>query len=136
MQAEVQSINKDGTVMLHTRGTKYGRLQGGQLVYYPCQLIKRQRQHFRNISSDMRLIIGCNGLLWISYVPAIELLGTETEDTGNHEQFTVVPALVKSKISLVAAQLNSIGTLRIELNSKALLELNEFIKHHDGAECK
>jgi len=32
ISAEVQQIMQDGTVSLHTRQLKYGRLQGGQLV--------------------------------------------------------------------------------------------------------
>lgn len=45
--AEVQTVRStDGSVMLHTRSLKYGKLAGGQLVEVPANLIKRQRQHF------------------------------------------------------------------------------------------
>jgi len=135
MQAEVQSINKDGTVMLHTRGTKYGRLQDGQLVFYPCQLIKRQRQHFVNLTPEIRIIIGCNGLLWVSFIQSVQPKeNSEDDDTGKYEQLTVVPASVKSKISMMAAQMNSYADLRIELNSKALMDLSEVIKLDEDAE--
>jgi hypothetical protein len=46
LQAEVQQVNSDGGVALHTRSNKYGKLAGGQLLVVPANLVKRQKQHF------------------------------------------------------------------------------------------
>lgn len=46
VQAEVQAVHHDGSIMLHTRSSKYGRLQGGLVVAATPTLIKRQKQHF------------------------------------------------------------------------------------------
>eukprot|EP00955_Chlamydomonas_euryale_P079051 363239-Chlamydomonas_euryale.AAC.20 len=46
VSAEVQQVNSDGGVMLHTRSNKYGKLEGGQLLAVPANLVKRQKQHF------------------------------------------------------------------------------------------
>jgi exosome complex component RRP4 len=67
--AEVQSLYKDGTVILHARDLQYGKLENGQLVQVPASLIKRLKKHFITLpepcSTD--LIIGRNGQIWITY---------------------------------------------------------------------
>ena len=42
--AEVQSIHSDGSVALHTRSSKYGKLTQGQLIQVPSFLVKKQKQ--------------------------------------------------------------------------------------------
>ncbi len=49
VQAEVQQVMSEGSVALHTRSTKYGKLAAGQLLEVPASLIKRQKQHFVSI---------------------------------------------------------------------------------------
>lgn len=67
IQAEVQSIQQDGSVMLHTRSTKYGKLRWGKAVQVPAQLVKRQRRHFQHLEeSDVDIILGCNGIVWVT----------------------------------------------------------------------
>ena len=41
----------DGSVALHTRSTKYGKLAGGQLLTVPANLVKRQKQHFVSMTA-------------------------------------------------------------------------------------
>ena len=66
ISAEVQQIMQDGTVSLHTRQMKYGKLEGGQLVEVPPALIKRQKQHFHHVEElRVDVIFGCNGLVWV-----------------------------------------------------------------------
>lgn len=45
----MQSLHHDGSIMLHTRSLKYGKLGRGQLVVVPASLIKRQKQHFQTL---------------------------------------------------------------------------------------
>ncbi|PNH10883.1 Exosome complex component RRP4 [Tetrabaena socialis] len=67
ISAEVQSVHADGSVALHTRSAKYGKLVHGQLVEVPPNLIKRQKQHFHTLEAlGVELIIGCNGLVWVA----------------------------------------------------------------------
>ncbi|GLC45058.1 hypothetical protein PLESTB_001464100 [Pleodorina starrii] len=67
ISAEVQSVHADGSVALHTRSAKYGKLTHGQLVEVPPNLIKRQKQHFHTLEAlGIELIIGCNGLVWVA----------------------------------------------------------------------
>ncbi|CAI5968176.1 unnamed protein product [Closterium sp. NIES-64] len=68
--AEVQSVFHDGSVVLHTRSDKYGKLSGGLLVHVPPYLVRRLKQHFHMLSpSGPLLVFGCNGWLWVGQPP-------------------------------------------------------------------
>eukprot|EP00897_Mesotaenium_endlicherianum_P007340 jgi/Mesen1/6634/ME000034S06091 len=81
IQAEVQAVHQDGSLALHTRSVKYGKLEGGQLVQVPPYLIKRLKQHFVALQACcVHLILGCNGYVWVS--PLLdEAMETTTSDT-------------------------------------------------------
>lgn len=67
ISAEVQQVNSEGGVALHTRSNKYGKLKMGQLVVVPSNLVKRQKQHFVSFETiGVHVILGCNGLIWVS----------------------------------------------------------------------
>jgi len=66
VSAEVQEARRDGQVMLHTRSTKYGKLQYGCLVRVPPALMKRLPQHFNTLSCGINAIFGMNGFIWLS----------------------------------------------------------------------
>lgn len=51
VSAEVQSVHRDGTVMLHTRGPKYGCMSLGQLISVVPVLVKRAETHFHRVCS-------------------------------------------------------------------------------------
>lgn len=65
--AEIQNINSDGVLSLHSRSMKYGKLENGQLVCVPSALMKRLPQHYISLPSiGMDLIMGKNGFIWIT----------------------------------------------------------------------
>lgn len=67
ISAEVQQVNSEGSVALHTRSSKYGKLKMGQLVVVPANVVKRQKQHFVSFETiGVHVILGCNGLIWVS----------------------------------------------------------------------
>jgi len=67
ISAEVQAFQADGSVALHTRSDKYGKLDGGTLVTVCPNLIKRQKHHFQALGdTGASLILGCNGLIWVA----------------------------------------------------------------------
>ncbi|MEW5298223.1 MAG: hypothetical protein WDW36_001370 [Sanguina aurantia] len=67
ISAEVQSVHGDGSVSLHTRSVKYGKLIGGHALKVPHNLVKRQKQHFVSLAEQgVDLILGVNGLLWVA----------------------------------------------------------------------
>lgn len=63
--AEVQSIFADGSLSLHTRVLKYGKLSQGILVKVPPMLIQRTKTHYHNLDNGATLILGYNGYVWI-----------------------------------------------------------------------
>lgn len=66
ISAEIQNVGSDGTLSLHTRSLKYGKLQNGQLIVVPSSLIKRLNQHYISLPWGIDLILGRNGFIWIS----------------------------------------------------------------------
>ena len=74
--AEVQSTYADGSLSLHTRVLKYGKLSQGIMLKVPPGLIKRKKTHFHSLSNGAILILGNNGYVWI---------GASTSDTDRSE---------------------------------------------------
>lgn len=66
ISAEIQNISSDGTVSLHTRSLKYGKLENGQLIVVPPALIKRLPQHYVPLPWGIDVILGKNGFIWIA----------------------------------------------------------------------
>ncbi|CAG9110327.1 unnamed protein product [Plutella xylostella] len=66
ISAEVKSLFSDGSLSLHTRSMKYGKLGQGTLVNVYPSLIKRRKNHFHQLPFGISLIIGNNGYIWIS----------------------------------------------------------------------
>ncbi|XP_061590090.1 exosome complex component RRP4 [Cololabis saira] len=65
ISAEVQSVFSDGSLSLHTRSLKYGKLGQGVLVQVSPSLIKRQKSHFHNLPCGASIILGNNGYVWL-----------------------------------------------------------------------
>ena len=74
--AEVQNIFADGSLSLHTRVLKYGKLSQGIMLKVAPGLIKRKKTHFHNLANGATLILGNNGYIWI---------GANTQDTDRSE---------------------------------------------------
>lgn len=64
--AEIQQLYIDGTIVLHTRNAKYGKLSRGCFVACKSYLIKRSHTTFHSIL-DMDVILGNNGGVWIPW---------------------------------------------------------------------
>ena len=66
ISAEVQSVNSDGVLALHTRSLRYGKLSNGCLVTVPSSLVRRLRQHFVQLPRGVTMLLGVNGFIWLS----------------------------------------------------------------------
>jgi exosome complex component RRP4 len=66
VSAEIQNIGADGTISLHTRSLKYGKLENGQLITVPAALVKRLPQHYITLQWGVDVILGRNGSIWIT----------------------------------------------------------------------
>ncbi|KAF8605795.1 hypothetical protein BDV93DRAFT_537182 [Ceratobasidium sp. AG-I] len=79
--AEVQSLFSDGSISLHTRSLRYGKLRNGQLVAVPRGLVRRLKSHFFSLPCGVDLILGLNGYIWVSkHVKEINQVGEEGFD--------------------------------------------------------
>lgn len=66
--AEVQSEFQDGSLSLHTRNLKYGKLPQGVMVKVSPSLVKRCKTHMHNLHCGATVILGNNGYVWIGPV--------------------------------------------------------------------
>ncbi|KAF7268793.1 exosome complex component Rrp4 [Rhynchophorus ferrugineus] len=66
ISAEVQSVFSDGSLSLHTRSLRYGKLGQGILIKVFPSLVKKSKIHFHNLPFGVSLILGNNGYIWIS----------------------------------------------------------------------
>lgn len=84
VSAEIQNINSEGVVFLHSRSLKYGKLENGQFVTVPANLMKRLPQHYVSLPCAMDMILGKNGYLWVTRsIPA-----DWAEDAGHVDEMT------------------------------------------------
>jgi len=65
ISAEVQNIYSDGSLSLHTRSLKYGKLGQGCLIRVSPSLVKRRKTHFHQLPVGASCILGNNGLIWL-----------------------------------------------------------------------
>ncbi|KAF7684517.1 Exosome complex component rrp4 [Astathelohania contejeani] len=63
--AEVQKVNKNGMVSLHTRNDKYGKLKNGMLIEVPSHLVRHYPTHFLH-NGAVLIILGINGYIWLA----------------------------------------------------------------------
>ena len=86
--AEIQTLMSEGTMSLHTRSLKYGKvcfaalrcsavpakrklqLRNGALVIVPPSLIVRLKSHFHTLACGVDVIIGMNGYVWVQAATA------------------------------------------------------------------
>jgi len=67
ISAEIQEVRYDGSLSLHTRSLRYGKLENGQFVAVAPALVKRMKQHMVTLPAlGVDLILGTNGYIWIS----------------------------------------------------------------------
>jgi len=68
ISAEVQTVHQDGSLSLHTRSLRYGKLGQGVFLKVPPSLVKRQKNHVHLLACGVNIILGNNGFVWISPV--------------------------------------------------------------------
>ncbi len=66
ISAEVHSVFADGSIALHARSLKYGKLENGDFMAVAPGLVTRLKQHFVSLPCGVDLILGLNGFVWIT----------------------------------------------------------------------
>ena len=72
VSAEVRTCFQGGSLSLHARNLKYGKLGQGLLIKVLPHIVKRRKSHFCNLHFGASIIVGCNGYVWISHLMALE----------------------------------------------------------------
>lgn len=85
--AEVQSTFADGSLSLHTRVLKYGKLSQGIMLKVPPMLIQRKKTHFHNLENGASLILGNNGYVWIG----AHVQNVDRSEGGFTEDLSLIP---------------------------------------------
>lgn len=94
LNAEVQSVLKNGSATLHTRSLKYGKLRNGVFVAVPSNLIIRSKQHAHDLPGGVSVILGVNGYCWI-YKTKVH----QASDSNNSGMAMKIQAGMKSLVS-------------------------------------
>ncbi|KAL3276794.1 hypothetical protein HHI36_012157 [Cryptolaemus montrouzieri] len=96
ISAEVKNVYSDGSLSLHTRSLKYGKLGQGIMVKVFPSLIKRSKTHFHNLPIGISLILGTNGFIWIC-----PIINNTEESVGGFVQNLeeVVPEITRATMS-------------------------------------
>jgi len=85
--AEVYSIFADGSLSLHTRIMKYGKLSQGIMIKVPPMLIQRSKTHYHNLENGATLILGYNGYVWIG----ANIQNVDKSEGGFTEDLSKIP---------------------------------------------
>ena len=81
--AEAQSVFNDGSVGLHTRSLRYGKLRNGELAHVQPVLIQRLKSHFVHLErANIDLTVGMNGYIWCSKHIVFDVDLAEQEGEG------------------------------------------------------
>jgi exosome complex component RRP4 len=121
--AEVHSLNNDRTVNLHTRNSKYGRLEPGVLIEVDHKSVKRQKHHMVQLG-PVSLILSNNGFLWLSNIKRNESLEVFNERKVQ-EDYTVEQIAAISMLHNILKVLDWQG---LEISEDVLTELISYCK--------
>jgi len=127
--AEVQAFFGDGTMSLHTRSLKYGKLRNGQLVVVPPILIRRLKSHFYSLPCGVDLILGLNGYIWVSkHVKESEQEGEEGFDAEAvySNQNDDIDDATRAAISRVSNLIRVLAAHFVPMNDTVLVEAYEW----------
>ncbi|RLN79430.1 hypothetical protein BBJ28_00016237 [Nothophytophthora sp. Chile5] len=124
ISAEIQEVRYDGSLSLHTRSLRYGKLENGQFVAVAAPLVKRMKQHMVTLPGiGIDVILGTNGYIWVSRTMAA--LGEEMEDAAAGNMETRVEVLTAKRQLHAATKMSVDDRRKIARVSQALLRLNE-----------
>ncbi|RHY61506.1 hypothetical protein DYB38_003335 [Aphanomyces astaci] len=145
ISAEVQEVRYDGTMWLHTRSLRYGKLENGQLIVVQPSLIKRLKQHLVQLPGlGVDVILGCNGYLWItrSMDDVVATDGAQNELTADawterkvSHANTVTDAVDRHQIARVYNALASLNARFRLISPESILETIQALERGDNLDA-
>ncbi|CDR93813.1 Exosome complex exonuclease RRP4 [Babesia bigemina] len=116
ISCEVQRVSQNGTVLLQTRTSKYGRLSNGILVKVKPNLMLRQSRHMHDLPFGASLILGCNGFIWLS--------------PSDERNDTTVKAQMYYDICTLRRIILYLAGLGIQISYTIMCDIFDFFKRH------
>ncbi|KJE90267.1 exosome complex exonuclease RRP4 [Capsaspora owczarzaki ATCC 30864] len=110
ISAEVQSLFSDGTLSLHTRSLKYGKLHYGSFMSVPSALIKRCKNHFHDLPCGVTMILGLNGYIWLSETRATAQMQLNPNDEIEETSFQITSINARSNIARIRNCINALAS--------------------------
>ena len=108
--AEVQSIFVDGSLSLHTRNLKYGKLPQGTILKVSPSLVKRCKTHMHSLPCGATLILGNNGYIWIG-----PLMSAESDLSARSAQRITVPRSDREVIARLRNCITMLASYGVQL---------------------
>lgn len=131
ISAEIQEVRYDGSLSLHTRSLRYGKLENGQFVQVAPPLVKRMKQHMVTLPGiGVDIILGTNGFMWLSR--SFSALSGASGDDGLDDA-TGVPGSMETRVEILMEKRQQHATTKMGVEDRrkiarvyrALLLLNE-----------
>eukprot|EP00923_Selenidium_pygospionis_P006252 GHVN01010745.1.p1 GENE.GHVN01010745.1~~GHVN01010745.1.p1 ORF type:complete len:181 (+),score=20.87 GHVN01010745.1:1498-2040(+) len=134
---EVNRIQPDGALLLHTRNARYGKLKNGCMVRVPASLVQRQQQHMVDLSQrqsemggplcNVTVVLGNNGTIWVG---AESLRGESEKDSLNYvyqaEEDRVIRLSQRTDIARVRNCIVALAHHFIEIDEDGIVTLFQF----------
>jgi exosome complex component RRP4 len=95
--AEVQMLMSEGTMSLHTRSLKYGKLRNGTLVIVPSTLVVRLKSHFHSLQCGVDMILGMNGYIWVQAASGVKAEESNSMQEDERGEASASMAIYSSK---------------------------------------
>ncbi|KAI8900081.1 hypothetical protein BC833DRAFT_583225 [Globomyces pollinis-pini] len=139
LSAEVQAFHSDGSVSIHTRNIKYGKLRNGCLVTVPSALVKRSKSHFITLPCGVDVVLGLNGYIWCSKHVYISpemanqpegLYSNENEDISSIEREAIarvcncITILANQKLSIYETIIVYLYEVSLDYSCFEILDIN------------
>ncbi|KAG4304447.1 hypothetical protein PORY_002157 [Pneumocystis oryctolagi] len=128
--AEVQTFFSDGSVSLHTRSLKYGKLRNGSFVKVPSNLVLRSNVHSYTLPNGTDVIFGTNGYIWVrkhtevsSGKPGVSITRLEEEASEaiySNVNDNIEPYLLH-EIARVCNVIKALAACKVTINEKMIL---------------
>eukprot|EP00002_Diphylleia_rotans_P001679 TRINITY_DN1093_c0_g4_i1.p1 TRINITY_DN1093_c0_g4~~TRINITY_DN1093_c0_g4_i1.p1 ORF type:complete len:303 (-),score=62.15 TRINITY_DN1093_c0_g4_i1:99-1007(-) len=127
ISAEVQAHHGDGSISLHTRNLRYGKLENGVLVQVPPALVKRCKTHFVMLSCGVHMVLGTNGYIFLGDKPedVDESMYDKGEGDIEAKPLKTVPVTLREKIARVRNSILALSAKFMAIHPTTIMDVYE-----------
>ncbi|OLL25367.1 Exosome complex component rrp4 [Neolecta irregularis DAH-3] len=131
--AEVQAYFHDGSVSIHTRSLKYGKLRNGYFLQVPPIYIVRSKSHIYNMPGGVDVILGVNGYVYVMKHLALPtgtgISVTRLEEEASEAIYSNVnediPEITRSNIARIANCIKALAKMQIPITETMIISAYE-----------